>query len=232
MLAVVTTLSAACSSSEAPESPYAPDPDRAYEYAGEKCEESGIHEIVQLGDGLDLEFEVRDEKRDSLGSTSFDCIFNDSRFDLEMSGDDADSSNFIIQVTIVNKLENIDVFTDLNPSYIKNNEPIFFQNDEYSDGNWDNVILQSFSSMDGDIRFVDLQVRHQHLIITSNLQVSPDAPDFFGGADYMSESNFDQESWEDIQEFDDAFQQELVDFNFEVADNLKQALLKDNGQSS
>ena len=106
--------------------------------------------------------------------------------------------------------------------------PAAFVDEEYSDDEWDFIMLRSWSSLDGDYRFVDLHAQHEHLIVNTHMMVSPDAPDFNIGIDTLEEEDFDEDIWEDMQEFDDGFQQDLIDFNLEVADNLKQALSKNN----
>ena len=222
-LTLIATLG--CSQSDTLEDPYGPDENIRYEYTGSECHESGIEEITNIGNGLNLELEILERSSTGYGSMNVNCRFHDVEEGIRITGDDADFTGLQLDFTLIDQLDHLDIYNDpITDSF----NPVTFVHEEYSDDEWDFIMLRSWSSIDGDYRFVDLHAQHEHLIVSTHMMVSPDAPEFNIGINTLDEDDFDEATWKSMQEFDDEFQQELIDFNFEVADNLKQALVKDN----
>ena len=83
---------------------------------------------------------------------------------------------------------------------------------------------------------IEPHAQHEHLTIEAQLSRDiPDHPDD-GNVDHpigiMFQDDFDEEIWEGERQYDDEFRQECIDFSFEAADNLKQALLKEERMRS
>lgn len=211
---------------------FEPDENNSYEYTGSECFDSGIEDVVNLGDDLDLEVEIFEDSDSGLSGTSVRCRFSDHENDVEITGEDARYVNLYLDFQVLDRLRSTDRDKEPNTNFDQTS-PAAFIDENYSDDEWDSVYLRSWSSVEGDFRFVDLHVQHQHLIINSEMQLIPTTPaDGMSDIEPLRETDFDDDIWDDMQQYDDEFQQEIIDFSFEVAENLKESLSKDDERDS
>lgn len=242
--ACVIVLAQACSSNSTPNEYSSSDSDIRYEYSGDICEKSSLEDVNNLGGGYNINFDFVERESQSAGFLTVYCDTEIERNEDREIGDDEWNSEFQIQAKIIDRIDLLHIHNDpLWQRESNTNPPVAFLDDEVEVDDWDYAQVRSRSSVNGYYRFVDVHVQHEHLIINTAMRLGPnslsenvpDHPDDGTVAHPMGimfEDDFDEEIWEDAQQFDDDFQQEFIDFNFEVADNLKQALLKDGGLSS